>query len=203
VRRWVGGRGKSGSTGFLARLAPDGTIIDFTAGVMPPTRIGNERSFPEIARSAIDELTNLIGAQGRLLRLEFLSDVKQVGLRLVGLAVFAPLLLLGYGLVLVALALALRDALGLAGAFLLVGGVHVLVAGYGLYRAIDKLRAVSALERSREQMKTTVHTVAAAAHETEPSQAERDPDPLPPAESAAGRSSSARRESPLIEGSHA
>lgn len=130
---------------------------------MPKLRNDSERRVPDLAREAVDDLTSLISAQGRLVRLELFADLKQIARRLVGVLVFAPLALVGHVLVMLAAAAALTPALGRAGALLLIGAVHLIVGGLGAYVGLKRLKAVHALERSREEIKKSVERVSTAA----------------------------------------
>ncbi len=121
-----------------------------------------DRRFPEIAKDAVDDLTSLISAQGRLVRLEMLGALKQIARRAAGLVVFAPLLLIGWAFLMLALAFALRGALGLVGALLLVGAVQAIAGGLGASWVMKQLKDVQALERSRQEIKNTVKGVTNA-----------------------------------------
>jgi hypothetical protein len=118
---------------------------------------------PDLARDAVDELTNLISAQGRLVRLELFADLKAIARKVGGLAVFVPLILVGHVFAMLALSVALGRVVGLAWALLAVGLVHLVVGGLGAYLGLKRLRAVQALERSREELKKSVERVSTAA----------------------------------------
>lgn len=117
----------------------------------------------ERIRATAEELVSLVNAQIRLARLELSADAKTLGTRLARMAVFVPLVLLGYAFVMAALVAALRPALGLIGALLLIGGVNLAVGIFGCVRLSGSLRSVRMLDRSRGSIEKSVGEVAAAA----------------------------------------
>lgn len=114
-------------------------------------------------RGMADDLVDLVGAQLRLTRLELTSDVRNLGGRLLRLALFVPLLLVGHALLTFALVLSLADQLGMRGALLLVGGLHFVIGICGCTYAARSLRHVRVLDRSRDELERSLSTVGTAA----------------------------------------
>jgi len=75
---------------------------------------------------------NLVTNHLALARIEIGDDVHAIGARLGTMALFLPLVLVGYGLVCGALAVFLGRWLTLAGALLAVGGANLVAGGIGL-----------------------------------------------------------------------
>ncbi|MDP2271160.1 MAG: phage holin family protein [Archangium sp.] len=90
-------------------------------------------------RELVDAFSELVAQHVRLARLEVKEDARFVGIRVGVIAVFTPLILVGYGFLCVALALSLRRFLGDGWAFLLVGLVNLLVSGIGIAIAANQL----------------------------------------------------------------
>lgn len=117
--------------------------------------------------AAIDRITGgisrLVSEHLALARVELRDDVRALATSLVGIAIFLPLILVGYGFLCGAIAFALSPHLGWAGALLLVGGVNVVGGGFGAYRAANKLQAHHVLESTRVEVMRTTSTLTTAA----------------------------------------
>src|SRR5262245_11729395 len=107
-------------------------------------RVGTTRaerdSVVDLLRETADGLGRLIGEHVSLAKLELVADVRRIGrsLRLVALAV--PFLVLGYGMLWLAAAVALGRLTGLPQALLIVGGLHVLAGAVALAVALGRRR---------------------------------------------------------------
>jgi hypothetical protein len=117
-------------------------------------------------RATAEDLVELVTAQVKLVRLELLADARALGGHLTRLAIFVPLLVLGYGFLAGAAAWGLARLLGLAWALALVGVVHLAAGIWGVARASRALAAVRVLDRSREEVERTIERVAPAARPT-------------------------------------
>jgi uncharacterized membrane protein YqjE len=124
---------------------------------------GTTNEIAERIRVTAEELVALVNAQIRLARLELSADARALGARLARMAVFVPLILLGYAFLMAAVVAALRPALGLIGALGVVGGANVAAGLFGCVRASRALREVRVLDRSRGAIERSVEEVAAAA----------------------------------------
>jgi len=83
-------------------------------------------------RELVDAFSELVAQHVRLARMELAEDARFVGVRVGVIAALAPLILVGYGFLCVALALALRRVMAADLAFLLVGLLNLIVGGVGI-----------------------------------------------------------------------
>lgn len=83
-------------------------------------------------RELVDAFSELVAQHVRLARMELAQDARFVGVRVGLIAALAPLILVGYGFLCVALALALRRVMAADLAFLLVGVLNLLIGGVGI-----------------------------------------------------------------------
>jgi uncharacterized membrane protein YqjE len=83
-------------------------------------------------RELVDAFSELVAQHLRLARMELAEDARFVGLRVGAIAALAPLILVGYGFLCVALALALRRVMAADLAFLLVGLLNLVTGGVGI-----------------------------------------------------------------------
>src|SRR4051812_44264159 len=113
-------------------------------------------------REAVEDLVELVTAQLRLTRMELREDARALGGRLGKLALFAPLLVIGYCFLVTAAAYALSARIGLPLALALVGAVHVVVGGWGVLAVSRGLRRVRVLDRSREELERSLQRVGPA-----------------------------------------
>jgi hypothetical protein len=116
----------------------------------------------ERLRATAEDLVDLVAAQVKLLRVELLGDVRSLSTRLVRVAVFLPLLCIGYAFVAGAGAFALGTVIGFGWSFAAIGLVHALAGAAGLIVASRALRETRVLDRSRDELARTLETVPAA-----------------------------------------
>lgn len=90
-------------------------------------------------RELVDAFSELVAQHVRLARLEVKEDARFIGVRVGVIAVFTPPILVGYSLLCIALALALRRFVGDELAFLLVGVVNLVISGIGIAIAANQL----------------------------------------------------------------
>jgi hypothetical protein len=114
-------------------------------------------------RATAEDLVELVTAQVKLGRLELLADARALGRRLTRLAIYLPLLVLGYGFLAAALAWALAKVIGLGWALLALGALHAAVGAWGVVRATSSLREVKVLDRSREELERSIERVGGPA----------------------------------------
>jgi multidrug transporter EmrE-like cation transporter len=119
-------------------------------------------SIPVLFRDAVDSFVELVASHIKLTNLELVADLetraRQLGYRV---AVFI-VALLGYALLMVALALVVAPFLGLALAFAVLGGLHVAAAGIaGFILSRRHLHALQ-LERALHSMGKSMTVVADA-----------------------------------------
>jgi hypothetical protein len=116
----------------------------------------------ERLRETAEDLMELVAAQVKLVRLELVGDARSVGARLVRVAIFLPIAVLGYGFAAAAGAYALGNFIGFGWSFALFGVVHVAVGGWGLHRAARTFSQIRVLDRSREELERSLKSVAPA-----------------------------------------
>ncbi len=107
----------------------------------------------------VDAFSELVAQHVRLARLEVKEDARFIGLRIGVIAVFTPLILVGYGFLCVALALSLRPFLGDGFAFLLVGVVNLLVSGIGIAIAANQLSKRKIMNATVLELETSTAVV--------------------------------------------
>jgi hypothetical protein len=113
-------------------------------------------------RATAEDLVDLVAAQVKLLRLELLGDARRLSTRLVRVAVFLPLLCIGYAFLAGAGAFALGEVIGFGWSFALIGVTHAAVGAAGLIIATRALRDTRMLDRSRSELARSIETVPAA-----------------------------------------
>jgi hypothetical protein len=116
----------------------------------------------ERLRETAEDLMELVAAQVKLTRLELVGDARALGVRLVRVAIFLPVAVLGYGFAAAGGAYALGTQIGFGWSFALVGVVHAAVGGFGLARAARTFRQIKMLDRSREELERSLKSVAPA-----------------------------------------
>jgi hypothetical protein len=128
---------------------------------MSIVRDGKTTDIADRLRATAEDLVELVTAQVKLVRLELLGDARALGRRLTRLAIYIPVLVLGYAFVVAAAAWALAARLGLGWSLLLFGAVHLVVGIWGVSRAGRALGEVKVLDRSREEIERSIERVAA------------------------------------------
>lgn len=83
-------------------------------------------------RELADAFSELVAQHVRLARMELKEDARFVGVRVGLIAALAPLILVGYCFLCIALALALRRWMGEELAFMTVGVLNLLIGGVGI-----------------------------------------------------------------------
>jgi uncharacterized membrane protein YqjE len=106
-------------------------------------------------RELVDAFSELVAQHVRLARMELQQDARFVGVRVGLIAGLAPLILVGYGFLCVALALALRRVMEPDLAFLLVGLLNLVVGGGGIAIVAKQLQARRVLDATLVELETT------------------------------------------------
>jgi uncharacterized membrane protein YqjE len=94
----------------------------------------------DLVAKLVDGLGQLIAQHVTLARIELGEEARSVSRSLGTLAVFTPLLVVGYAMLCFGVAFALSPVLSMPGAVLLVGAVNLVVGGIGLWRVIRVLK---------------------------------------------------------------
>lgn len=111
----------------------------------------------------VDGLGRLAAEHLALAKLEIASDAKKVGMQLAKLAVCAPFILVGYGLLCVGLSLFLTRWISLIASLGLVGGINVAAGVMGLRSAVAHMRSRPLLSRTWEELNRSTALLEASA----------------------------------------
>ncbi|MBE2249239.1 MAG: phage holin family protein [Myxococcus sp.] len=106
-------------------------------------------------RDVVDGLSELTAQHIRLARVELADDARFVGVRLAVIAALAPLILVGYGFLCVALALTLRRVMAADLAFLLVGLINLIAGVIGVVLAARQLKTREPMQVSMTELEAT------------------------------------------------
>lgn len=106
-------------------------------------------------KALVDSFSDLTAQHIRLARVELKDDAKYLGVRVGILAGLAPLILVGYGFLCVAAALALRNLMAVELAFLAVGLFNLLGALLGIAVAAKQLGGRKVLSETAAQLEAT------------------------------------------------
>lgn len=106
-------------------------------------------------REVVDGFSELTAHHIRLARVELAEDARFVGVRVGVIAALAPLILVGYGFLCVALALALRRVISADLAFLIVGLVNLVGGAAGIGVAAKQLSKKKVMNETLAELETT------------------------------------------------
>lgn len=119
----------------------------------------SDGSIASLVSRMADGMGKLVSQHLALAKLELAEDAKVVGGEIAKVAVFLPFVLLGYALLMVALAIVLARWVGSAGGFAIVGGLNLVGGGSAAALAVSRLRGkrilagtVTELERTSERL---------------------------------------------------
>jgi hypothetical protein len=129
---------------------------------------GGSDGIISLVQETAEGFGQLIADHIKLARVEMVADAKEYGRHLGFLGLGAILLLVGYAFAWLAAVLVLGRHLSLPGAFLLVGGVHLLAGAAGIAVARTKLRGVRVMDDTVAEVGRSVATIAAEAGVTRP-----------------------------------
>lgn len=110
-------------------------------------------------REVIDGFSELTAQHLRLARVELAEDARFVGVRVGVIAALAPLILVGYGFLCVALALALRRVMSPELAFFLVGLVNMIGGGVGIALAAKQLSTKKVMNETMTELEASTAIV--------------------------------------------
>jgi hypothetical protein len=121
-----------------------------------------KESIPALFRDVTDSLVELVASHIKLTNLELVADldlrIRQLGYQLVVCVAG----LLGYGLLMVGLVLAVPPLMGLALAFALLGALHLVAAGIALLVLSRRHQHPVQIDRALRSMGKSVTVVADA-----------------------------------------
>jgi uncharacterized membrane protein YqjE len=107
----------------------------------------------------VGSLSELLGAHVKLAKAELQQNAKEVGVEAGKIAAFVPLILIGYTLLMVSLSIVIGRQLSIEAGFAIVGGVHVVGGGLGVWWAVKKMGKTHPLEHTRSQLSESVEVV--------------------------------------------
>jgi uncharacterized membrane protein YqjE len=106
-------------------------------------------------RELIDAFGELVAQHVRLARMELAEDARFVGIRVGIIAGLAPLILVGYGFLCIALALTLRRVMAADLAFLIVGIINLLIGGIGIALVGKQLQGRKVMNATLRELDTS------------------------------------------------
>jgi hypothetical protein len=104
---------------------------------------GKDEGVIDLVRETANGVGDLVALHLKLARRELAGELRAMGDRATGLGLFAALLVVGYALAMVGVALVIGAHAPLGTPFLIVGGGHVVLAGAGLARLTRRKRATT------------------------------------------------------------
>lgn len=146
VVRQVGGNGAAGSSATHARVD----------GSHPSASVSS------LARSTFESLVDLLSAQIRLARTELALDARKALTKTAAIAAFIPMIFVGYIVLCFALAAWLDQVMPAAAAYAIAGFSQILLGAIGTLLMVQRLRRIEALDRTKEQVDTSISAVGAA-----------------------------------------
>lgn len=112
----------------------------------------------ELFRETADGMGELFAEHVKLAKTELLDDLHTMRRQLIGLAIVAPFLLIGYALFAVGTTLLLGRWIGMPAAFALMGMLHLAGGLVGATVVFGQLRRTHILDRTRYQVHRSVST---------------------------------------------
>jgi hypothetical protein len=106
----------------------------------------------ELARETADALGRLTVQHLRLARLEIKADLRTMGLHAGAIAVLAALAIVGYGLAMAGLAIVLDGGSKGGVPLIVIGVIHVVVAGAGILIALRRLRRLRPMDSTADEV---------------------------------------------------
>jgi uncharacterized membrane protein YqjE len=106
-------------------------------------------------RDVVDGFSELTASHIRLARVELAQDARFIGVRVGVIAALAPLILVGYGFLCVALALVLRRVMSADLAFALVGLVNLVGGVAGIVVAARQLNEKKVMHETLTELEET------------------------------------------------
>jgi hypothetical protein len=119
-----------------------------------------ERGLAPLVARLTDGLTRLVSQHLTLARAEMVEDARAVGADLARIAVFVPFVLVGYGFLCAALAVALAPWLSLTGSLALVGGLNLVGGGVGVARSASHLKSHRVMDETTTELTRSVSALA-------------------------------------------
>jgi hypothetical protein len=113
-------------------------------------------SLADVAKSAAEDLFDLLAAQIKLARVELTHDMRQMAGRAGRVLLFVPPILLGYALAMLALASWLEPRWGRPGALAAVAALNLIVGVVGARRALTLFQQSHVLDHTGAETAVTM-----------------------------------------------
>lgn len=105
-----------------------------------------------LARETVDALGKLTMQHLRLARLEMRADLRTMGSQAALIALLTAVGVVGYGLLMAGIAVALGRGWNEGLPFLLIGSGHIVAAGVGIWVAIARLRRIRPMNATADEV---------------------------------------------------
>jgi uncharacterized membrane protein YqjE len=115
-----------------------------------------------------DAVSRLMSEHLALARVELREDARALGLAVARIAVFVPLIVVGYAFLCAAVSVALAVWIGLGWALLVVGLLNVFAGALGTLVAASRLRGREVLEETRVEVSRSAEALAEASRPNGP-----------------------------------
>lgn len=131
-----------------------------TGAQMGGSSESTERGLASLVARLTDGLTRLVAQHLTLARAEMEEDARMVGASLARIAVFVPFVLVGYGFLCAALAVALAPWMSIAGSLALVGGLNLVGGLVGVARSASRLKSHRVMDETKTEINRSVSALA-------------------------------------------
>jgi len=125
-------------------------------------RLVTDDSVPGLVRNATDSFMALVAAHLKFANFELLADIESRTRRLAAQMALAVVAIVGYGLLMVGVALAAIPWLGRSVAFVILGALHITAAGIALVVLATRKRRALHLEHAMHAVGKSVTEVTDA-----------------------------------------
>jgi len=115
-----------------------------------------KKPLSDLAKDALDDFVDVLASQFRLFRVEMAADVSDAAKGIGRIAIFLPIIAVGYIFAVTGLALWLSRWTGAPMAFAGVGAIHLAVGGVGAIVSVSRLKRVTVLPRTDFQISRTL-----------------------------------------------
>lgn len=122
----------------------------------------HERGIASLLGELADGFSRLVSQHLALARLELAEDARALGKSAGTVVAGVPFVLVGYTLLMVALAALLRRWVGWAGGFAIVGGANLILGGAAIALALSRLSGRRMMEDTSKELQRTTTALAAA-----------------------------------------
>ena len=120
-----------------------------------------------------DGVSRLVSEHLALARVELREDARAFAFAVARIAVFVPLVLVGYGFLCGALAVGLSTWMGIGWALLIVGALNAGVGGVGIALAAKSLQSRQVLNDTRVEVSRSAEVLAAVSRPNGPNGTEK------------------------------